>query len=658
MAPQTDFIDRTLETLFSRGFADPSSNRLQNSSNNNATNAIPKLNLNATPTKPTSTSSRVENGSGTKVIETPDGPVWLSGNAVMCSCPECDAPVSVRLWLMVADCWRCESAMELSYEQQQAAQQLADLVHPNTPTQAPSSQPATITERAATDDNEILPDVDTQKRINETRSLIDIIRKTMDTLPAWLISTLVHLIMLLILALILLPQSFDEPPTITLSTAVAPDDTVGGVDIDVSPEDPLEYDTQLPPDYEKVERELAKVRAAADQDARDLLIDPTPTSPLPNLDAVKHSITVRTGPMYTMATRDPRLRNEMVRREGGTTLSEAAVSRGLKWLASVQNRDGSWSLNRYRESDNPRNRGDAAATSLALLPFLGAGQTHEYGIYKETVTRGLKWLIKHQKPNGDLRYGIEKDAGIYAHGQASIVLIEALAMTGDEQFRAPAQKAIDFIEKAQHKHGGWRYSPGESGDTSVAGWQLMALQSALGSNTGLRVDDATLKLANQYLDLASRNYRDNAYKFVPNGTLYRYLPRDPKPSAAMTAEGMLCRMYLGWKRDDSRMKYAVDWLLENALPNPNQRTHNLYYYYYATQVMHHYGGKHWETWNNHLRDLLIIKQVRKGRFAGSWDSSDFKYGQSGGRIYTTALAVCTLEVYYRHLPLFKQLDLD
>ena len=50
-------------------------------------------------------------------------------------------------------------------------------------------------------------------------------------------------------------------------------------------------------------------------------------------------------------------------------------------------------------------------------------------------------------------------------------------MTGDEQFRIPAQKAIDFIVKSQHPKGGWRYRPGEEGDTSVVGWQLMALKS-------------------------------------------------------------------------------------------------------------------------------------------------------------------------------------
>ena len=74
--------------------------------------------------------------------------------------------------------------------------------------------------------------------------------------------------------------------------------------------------------------------------------------------------------------------------------------------------------------------------------------------------------------------------------------------------------------------------------------------------------------------------------------------------------------------------------------------------------MHHFGGKHWEIWNKHLRDLLVVKQDRKGKYAGSWNPKHFQYGGSGGRIYVTALSICTLEVYYRHLPLFKQLELQ
>ncbi len=471
----TDFVDRSIERLLARDFLPTrTAGRLT---------PLPTMELGERQAEGTAAAASDTTGAatgrpGTFRIETSAGPVWLSGNVVMCQCPECLAPVSVRLWLMIADCWACDSAIELSYEQQQAARQLAVNTHRHEPIR-PSADVAPPAARMPVSRSPAVPQIEPEDEAGaaQRQRFVHILRRTLNSFPAWLVSALVHLILLLALALILIPQDW-QPVSITLSTAVAPVDREGGVEFADRPDDPLEFDTPLPPDFRRVQRELQQVRVAAEQDARELLIDPQPMMPPPDLEKVVESVTVRTGPMYTVAARDPRLRNEIVRREGGTTLTEAAVARGLRWLASVQNRDGSWSLSRYRSYDDPKNPGDAAATSLALLPFLGAGQTHEQGRYKQTVARGLGWLIANQRPNGDLRKGIASDAGMYAHGQASIVLVEALAMSGDERFRQPAQRAIDFIEKAQHQQGGWRYQPGQPGDTSVLGWQLMALQAA------------------------------------------------------------------------------------------------------------------------------------------------------------------------------------
>ncbi len=124
----------------------------------------------------------------------------------------------------------------------------------------------------------------------------------------------------------------------------------------------------------------------------------------------------------------------------------------------------------------------------------------------------------------------------------------------------------------------------------------------------------------------------------------------------MTAEAILCRMYLGWNRDDPRIMAAVDWLARNHPPDRDEM--NIYYWYYATQVMHHYGGSTWDQWNRQIREILVSTQNKKGRRAGSWTPADFQWGRQGGRIYVTSLCVCTLEVYYRHLPLFQKIDLE
>ena len=302
------------------------------------------------------------------------------------------------------------------------------------------------------------------------------------------------------------------------------------------------------------------------------------------------------GTIMSFAARDPRVRAEIVQPGRRYDDHRSRRRRGLRWLASVQNKDGSWSLKNYRKHNRPNNEGDVMGTSLALLPMLGAGQTHEYGVYKKNVAAGLAWLIENQESNGDLRADIPARPACMRKVRPPLCLCEALALTGDQQLRDPAQRAIKFIELAQHRRGGWRYRPGEVGDTSVFGWQMMALQSARANQINLEVDPATLQLADYFLDQVAAPARFDNRKStrLPDGSAYCYQPGRPA-TPAMTAEAILCRMYLGWKKQDPRLSSAIKWLIADHLPSDEDK--NLYYWYYGTQVMHHYGGEPWKIWN-------------------------------------------------------------
>lgn len=598
-------------------------------------------------------------------IQCDSGDIWVSGNALLCSCPDCNAPMTIRTWLGFADCWRCPASIALTEEQFRAARQLElqtakprQLEQRITPQPQPQIAEHPLEDFAAPAPTTPLADARQREleRLARGSMAARWIRSGFRLTPAWIVSLVLHLIIILLLALIVMSDRsiFDE--SITLSTFLSSEDSAGGQITIQSPEDMLQDDLLMNNQLQMADRELRKVLQKANQDARQLQVDPEPRVPLPDLARVKENITTRTGKLMSFASRDPRVRSEMVRKEGGTTVTEAAVARGLRWLASVQNKDGGWSLQYYERHQDPSNESDLMGTSLALLPLLGAGQTHEFGTYKNNVASGLAWMINHQKSNGDLRQGSEGNAGMYAHGQATIVLCEALAITGDEKLREPAQRAVSFIEAAQHRKGGWRYQPGQAGDTSIFGWQMMALQSARAPDLNLELDDSTLKLADYFLEQVTADARfDNRRRTrLPKGSAYCYLPgRDATP--AMTAEAILCRMYLGWTKDDPRLSSAVNWLVQDHLPSA--RNPNLYYWYYGTQVMHHYGGKPWQLWNEKMRGLLISSQRTRGRHPGSWDPDSFEWGSRGGRIYTTSLAVCTLEVYYRHLPIFKQIEL-
>ena len=85
----------------------------------------------------------------------------------------------------------------------------------------------------------------------------------------------------------------------------------------------------------------------------------------------------------------------------------------------------------------------------------------------------------------------------------------------------------------------------------------------------------------------------------------------------MTAEALLCRQYLGWKRNDPKMIAGADYVSVHPLAY-GEGNQNVYYWYYATQVMAHVGGEAWQRWIGRLHPLLVNSQVRQGTNDGSW----------------------------------------
>jgi hypothetical protein len=331
---------------------------------------------------------------------------------------------------------------------------------------------------------------------------------------------------------------------------------------------------------------------------------------------------------------------------GATKESERAVSAALNWLARHQNADGSWRISHTSRcrvgfcSGPGEAQSDPAATALALLPFLAAGQTHHSdGPYRQHITRGLNWLLKHQAPIGDLSSGQHQ---MYAHGLATIVLCEAFGMTQDSRIGMAAQSAIRFIESGQNSQGGWRYSHGShDSDTSVFGWQVMALKS--GQMAGLKVQPANLDGARRYLKLCASGAYGSQFGYMPAG----------RATDTMTSVGLLTSQYLGARRDDPVVVGGIEYLSKHP---PALDLRNSYYWYYATQVMHNVPGPEWDAWNRQMRRILIDTQERSGCATGSWDPArpaDDPWGRAGGRLMVTSLSVLTLEVYYRYLPLYS-----
>jgi len=339
-------------------------------------------------------------------------------------------------------------------------------------------------------------------------------------------------------------------------------------------------------------------------------------------------------------------RQKMLQQGGGNSVTEACVTRGLMWLAKVQRSDGSWEIDGSHKSK-------VSGTGIALLPFLAAGQTHKGGVsnegkdsnkYTKNVLAGINYLAKIQRPSGD--FGTQN---MYDHAIATMAVCEAYGMTNDQKLKPVAQAAINFIVKAQHSAGGWRYSPGQPGDTSVTGWQVQALTSAVRAK--LTVPKEVFTRVSSFLTGVEGGSGSTA------GKTYGYTEKAGSPS--MTAVGLLCREYLGW--GPRKLAAGVETLKAKPPKKRNMPTDpqpfDIYYYYYATQVMHNYGGEEWAAWNLDMREWLIGLQMKGDEKApnfGSWNPDQSHTGTAGGRLVTTCLSLLTLEVYYRYLPLYKR----
>lgn len=471
--------------------------------------------------------------------------------------------------------------------------------------------------------------------------------------PAWGVSTAVHAVLIVILGLwVLPPQVKDKLREMVASVSEVQKEIEQVVDTPI-PLDVSLVETAVPADAaaEALQSVVENITAEEPAQAQfNVELDPAALKTVPKNDLLSKIGAFDGAGQSLSGSRAEGSRMPTVLARGGNSQSEAAVARALKWLADHQAADGGWSFDHNQQKCNGRCKdcGTAvnartAATALGVLPFLGAGQTHKTGQYKLQVHAALRWLIANEKvtkDGGDLRGNGGGNTGMYAHGLASIALCEAYAMTQDRDLVVPAQAAIGFIVNAQDPiGGGWRYSPRTPGDTSVVGWQLMALKS--GHMGYLQVPMNCIKGAEKFLDTVQGD----------EGATYGYT-ESGKGSLAMTAVGLLCRMYTGWKREEPALIKGVERL---AKAGPSKD--NMYFNYYATQVLHQFEGDLWEKWNEKMRDQLIETQVKEGHETGSWHFAG-GHSEPGGRLYNTSLSCMTLEVYYRHLPLYKKSSRD
>ena len=350
----------------------------------------------------------------------------------------------------------------------------------------------------------------------------------------------------------------------------------------------------------------------------------------------------------------------------------------------VQLPDGGWSFSPQGRFafDNPgTNPSRVEATGLVLLTYLGAGYTHDTGRYKDVVRRGLEYLVKQAKtakPVGNL--SDNKQAGIIAHCVATAALCEAYSMSNDAALREPAHAAIKFLVECQCADGGWSAARKKHADMTTTGWALQALAAARIAE--LEVPRKCPTKAAAFFDRLE----------LDGGAVYR--ERANGKGARATAIGLLGRCYLGAKPKHDVVIRGKQYLLRHGF-----RHDDVLHNFYVTNVLHHYfpqalpetesgddddddqaddpfgevvhdplaprdpfsddsegsdsQSELWKKWNSVMRDRIVKQQTSRGPEIGSWFDARDANAKRHGRLYQTAIHSLSLEVYYRHLPIWR-----
>ncbi|MBL8844049.1 MAG: terpene cyclase/mutase family protein [Planctomycetes bacterium] len=349
---------------------------------------------------------------------------------------------------------------------------------------------------------------------------------------------------------------------------------------------------------------------------------------------------------------------------GGPRAVETTIKSGLQWLRRHQDPSGAWDSDGFgsRCRDNLCDGkgaalNDVGCTGLALLAFLGMGATPERGHDREVVRNGVRWLVAAQDRDDGCLGAKGGQHFLYGHAIGTLALVEAWHSSRMPALKGPAQQALDFISRSRNPYAAWRYAvpPDGDNDVSVTGWMLFALYA--GREAGLTVDDGALRDGLAYVrsmtDPATgrTGYHEKGSFSAREADAMERWPAEQ--SEAMTACALLLDSFDGVDPASAAQKSRVDLLLARRPAWDEARgSIDFYYWYYGTYAMWQVGGDAWKRWEHGLGDTLLAHQRQDGDETGSWDPQVDPWGRQGGRIYSTAMNVLCLEVFYRYAKLF------
>jgi hypothetical protein len=333
-----------------------------------------------------------------------------------------------------------------------------------------------------------------------------------------------------------------------------------------------------------------------------------------------------------------------------TPETQAAIDRGLAFLAQVQQDDGAFT------SDRLGGGSAVGIAALAGLALMAGGHQPGRGRYARTVSRIVDYLLASAAgptpgflASAEVQRGFrggQNQQAMYSHGFGCLFLSEVSGMLPDparqRQVKAALEQAVAFTVRAQNKEGGWRYEPQpQAADTSVTVAQMMALRAA--RNAGLFVRK---KVVDDGVDfLKSCQEPDGGFRYLrAGGTLN--MPGSAFARSAASLVGLFSAGLYTGPQVERGLRYVMQFLPVRQFSLREIRD-NYYYYghYYAALAMWTAGGEYWSQWFPAIRTDLLTRARAAG---GVWQDTHF------GPAYATAMSLIVLQLPNNYLPILQK----
>ena len=272
---------------------------------------------------------------------------------------------------------------------------------------------------------------------------------------------------------------------------------------------------------------------------------------------------------------------------------------------------------------------------------MARGYTPGQGPYADTLNHAIDAILALQQQDGLIAQSAQSPA-MYDHGIATVALCEAFGMLDDHR----QTLARTAISQRRPRHPRRPENPQEhrrpgrlalhpqspDSDTSVSGWQLMALRGA--SNIGANIPQSAIDDGIAFIKRRSTG--------PAGGGGFGYTGHSGV-NIALTGTGILALSLMG-QPNAPEVRAGADYLLLNA--NPQNLSHNSHYYYtiyYVSQAAWQLGGTYWTTLSQRLDADILAKRKSDGSWDGEVNPS-----------YCTAMALLALSVPYRYLPIYQR----